>query len=170
MAKKLAYVRLAPFSDLVPGEVRMLVEARQRAIAQGEVAIFPDVTSSHAPERAGLPASQSTFGFSTGLNSTQSAPTTLLPNPSSTLQGTWYRQLTCIPDQASLKVNGCTEIAASIDIVDLCGVKVMKGVRFIPSPEGDGFSPPLYPDVIRDEDLQTMYYLEPNVVGELPVS
>jgi hypothetical protein len=107
------------------------------------------VTSSHAPERAGLPASQSTFGFSTGLNSTQSAPTTLLPNPSSTLQGTWYRQLTCIPDQASLKVNGCTEIAASIDIVDLCGVKVMKGVRFIPSPEGDGFSLPLYPDVIN---------------------
>jgi hypothetical protein len=36
------------------------------------------VTSSHAPEGAGLPASQSTFGFSTGLNSTQSAPATLL--------------------------------------------------------------------------------------------
>jgi basic membrane protein A len=37
-------VRLTPFSDLVPGEVRKLVEARQRAIAQGEVAIFPDIS------------------------------------------------------------------------------------------------------------------------------
>jgi len=40
-----------------------------------------------------------------------------LPNPSSTLRGTWYRQLTCIPDQASLKVNGCQEIAVKVDIV-----------------------------------------------------
>ncbi len=58
-------VKLAPFSDLVPSEVRELTEAKQRAIIQEEVTIFPD---------------------------------------------------------------------------------------------------------IRDEDLQTMYYLEPNVVGELPVS
>ena len=106
------------------------------------------VTSSHAPEGAGLPASSSTFGFSTGLNSTQSAPTTLLPNPSSTLRGTWYRQLTCIPDQASLKVNGCPEIALKVDIADLCDAKVMNGVRFIPSPEGDGSSLPLYLNVI----------------------
>ncbi|MDD1760824.1 MAG: hypothetical protein LUQ59_01195, partial [Methanothrix sp.] len=28
------------------------------------------------------------------------------------------------------------------------GAKVMKGVRFIPSPEGDGSSLPLYPNVI----------------------
>ena len=97
----------------------------------------------------GLPASSSTFEFSTGLNSTQSAPTTLLPNPSSTLRGTWYRQLTCIPDQASLKVNGCQEIAVKADIVDLGGAKVMNGVRFIPSPEGDGSSLPLYPNFIN---------------------
>ncbi|HPT37756.1 MAG TPA: hypothetical protein PLZ44_05655, partial [Methanothrix sp.] len=84
------------------------------------------VTSSHAHEGAGHPASSSTFGFSTGLNSTQSAPTTLLPNPGSTLRGTWYRQLTCIPDQASLKVNGQAEIGMKLDIVDLCGAKVMK--------------------------------------------
>jgi len=37
-------VKLAPFSDLVPSEVRKLVEARQRAIAQGEVTIFPDIS------------------------------------------------------------------------------------------------------------------------------
>ena len=36
-----------------------------------------------------------------------------------------------------------------LDIVDLRGAKVMKGVRFIPSPEGDGSSLPLYPNVIN---------------------
>ena len=117
------------------------------------------VTSSHSPVGAKLPASSSTFGFSTGLNSTQSAPTTLLPNPSSTLWGTWYGQLTCIPDQASLKVNGCQEIAVKVDIVDLDGAKVMKGVRFITSPEGDESSLPLYPNVIKAEyEAETQNY------------
>jgi len=32
------------------------------------------MTSSHAPEEAGLPASSSTFGLFTGLNFLQSAP------------------------------------------------------------------------------------------------
>ena len=35
-----------------------------------------------------------------------------------------------------------------LDIVDQRGAKVMKGVRFIPSPEGGGSSLPLYPSVI----------------------
>ena len=86
------------------------------------------------------------------MNSTPSAPTTLLPNPSSTLRGTWYRQLTCIPDQASLKVNDCQEIAVKVDIVDLGGAKVMKGVRFIPSPEENGSSLPLYLKAIKKEN------------------
>jgi basic membrane protein A and related proteins len=37
-------VRLAPFSDLVRSDVRELVEAKQRAITQGEVTIFSDIS------------------------------------------------------------------------------------------------------------------------------
>ena len=116
------------------------------------------MTSSHAPDGAGHSDSWSTFGLSTGLDSTQSAPTTLLPNASSSLRGTWYRQLTCIPDQASLKVNDCQEIAIKVDIVDLDGAKVMNGVRFILSPEGDVSSLPFYPNLRKR--LFIIYYLK----------
>jgi basic membrane protein A len=34
-------VKLAPFSDLVPADLRALVEEKQRAIAKGELVIFP---------------------------------------------------------------------------------------------------------------------------------
>jgi hypothetical protein len=91
-----------------------------------------NATSFHAPGIAELPASSSTFGSSTGLNSTHYAPATLLPNPSSTLRDKWYRQLTCIPDRESLKVNGCTEIAVSIDIVELSGAKANTKGKCIP--------------------------------------
>jgi basic membrane protein A len=37
-------VKLATFSDLVPSDVRKLVETKQRAIVQGEVTIFPDIS------------------------------------------------------------------------------------------------------------------------------
>jgi len=58
----------------------------------------------------------------------------LLPNQSSTLQDKWYRQLTCIPDPASLKVDGCEVITSKVDIVDLGGAKVMKGGTIHPIP------------------------------------
>ncbi|MCX6674366.1 MAG: BMP family ABC transporter substrate-binding protein, partial [Methanothrix sp.] len=38
-------VKLAPFSDLVPGDVRELVEAKQKAIIQGEMVIFPGMSN-----------------------------------------------------------------------------------------------------------------------------
>jgi basic membrane protein A len=37
-------VELAPFSDLVPRDVRMLVEEKQKAIAKGELEIFPGMS------------------------------------------------------------------------------------------------------------------------------
>jgi basic membrane protein A len=37
-------VKLAPFSDLVPSNVRELVEAKQKAIIQGEMVIFPGIS------------------------------------------------------------------------------------------------------------------------------
>ena len=37
-------VELAPFSDLVPRDVRMLVEEKQKAIAKGELEVFPGMS------------------------------------------------------------------------------------------------------------------------------
>jgi basic membrane protein A len=37
-------VELAPFSDLVPGSIRKLVEAKQEAIARKETEVFPDTS------------------------------------------------------------------------------------------------------------------------------
>ena len=60
-------------------------------------------------------------------------------------QGFLIHRAPSVSPQASLNVNGCREIAVKVDIVDLGSAKVMKGVRFIPSLEGDGSSPPLLP-------------------------
>ena len=63
------------------------------------------VTSSPPLKEQGFLIHRTPSGSSTGLNSTQSVPTTLLPSPRLTLRGTGYGQLTCIPDLASLKVD-----------------------------------------------------------------
>jgi hypothetical protein len=43
-------VKLAPFSDLVPGDVREMVEEKKQAIIEGEFEVFPGMTDDELRE------------------------------------------------------------------------------------------------------------------------